>query len=90
MVSFCAASRKKNREIRGQEHVKKSTFGECRTHTQKNFAIRSSLSDLWHLAIHFLSENNLQKMGRINFFTASRRDWPEFPPRIPAVNLLMQ
>jgi hypothetical protein len=29
------------REIWGQEHVKKSTFGESKTHTRKNFAIRS-------------------------------------------------
>jgi hypothetical protein len=28
------------------EHVKKSTFGRCRTHAMKSFAIRSSLSDL--------------------------------------------
>jgi sorbitol-specific phosphotransferase system component IIA len=36
--------------------------------------VRSSLSDFRHVAIHFQSENNLQKTGRINFFTCSRRD----------------
>lgn len=60
--------------IRGQEHVKKSTFGRRGIQAQKNFAIRGSMIDLLHPGIHFQSGNNLRKMGRINFFTCSRRN----------------